>query len=72
MIPIRDVIPSRTTPWVTIGLLAVNAAVFATVFLPDAASRRSSRHGLVPAHFSWTAVGRRCSCTAAGSIVRAT
>ena len=24
MIPLRDVIPSRTTPWVTMGLIAVN------------------------------------------------
>ena len=28
MIPLRDVIPSRTTPYVTIGLIAVNALVF--------------------------------------------
>ena len=28
MIPLRDVIPSRTTPWVTIGLIGLNIAVF--------------------------------------------
>ena len=28
MIPLRDVIPSRTTPYVTIGLIVVNVLVF--------------------------------------------
>ena len=28
MIPLRDVIPSRTRPGVTIGLIAVNVLVF--------------------------------------------
>jgi membrane associated rhomboid family serine protease len=28
MIPIRDVIPSRTTPWVTLGLIAASTLVF--------------------------------------------
>ena len=28
MIPLRDVIPSRTTPWVTRALIVVNALVF--------------------------------------------
>jgi len=28
MIPLRDVIPSRTRPWVTITLIAINVAVF--------------------------------------------
>jgi membrane associated rhomboid family serine protease len=28
MIPIRDVIPSRTTPWVTMALIAINVGVF--------------------------------------------
>ena len=28
MLPIRDVIPSRTTPWVTMALIAVNVLVF--------------------------------------------
>ena len=37
MIPFRDVIPSRTPPMVTVGLIVVNAAVFL----------------LVPAGFSW-------------------
>ena len=28
MIPLRDVIPSRTTPGVTVSLIAVNVAVY--------------------------------------------
>ena len=28
MIPVCDVIPSRTTPWVTMGLIAANAIIF--------------------------------------------
>ena len=28
MIPLRDVIPSRTTPWVTLALIGLNALVF--------------------------------------------
>ena len=33
MIPLRDVIPSRTTPWVTLLLIAVNAIVFVITLL---------------------------------------
>ena len=55
MIPIGDVMPSRTTPWVTIGLVAANAAVFARLlFLPDAAVNDVYlTYGLIPAQFSW-------------------
>ena len=57
MIPIRDVIPSRTTPWVTLVLIGVNLAVFAyELVLPEDAFRTFAREaGLVPAGFSWTA-----------------
>src|SRR5689334_16311422 len=55
MIPIRDVIPSRTTPWVNLFLIGVNVAVFLyELVLPDEAFRAFARDvGLVPAHFSW-------------------
>ena len=58
MIPIRDVIPSRTTPYVTIGLIAVNAIVFAyEMTLDDRQLEPFFLYwGLVPAAFSWVAV----------------
>jgi membrane associated rhomboid family serine protease len=58
MIPIRDVIPSRTTPVVTIGLIAVNAVMFAYAsWLPDRTREAFLRSfGLVPADFSWALV----------------
>ncbi|QDC10676.1 rhomboid family intramembrane serine protease [Oceanicola sp. D3] len=34
MFPIRDHNPSRTTPWVTLGLIIINVAVFLLVTLP--------------------------------------
>ena len=39
MLPVRDVIPSRTTPWVALTLLGVNAAasIIAWIFAPDLA-----------------------------------
>jgi membrane associated rhomboid family serine protease len=54
MIPLRDVIPSRTTPWVTMGLIGVNAGVFIyELLLPgDATEAFFMRFGLVPAAFS--------------------
>ena len=57
MIPLRDVIPSRSTPGVTIGLIAVNALVFLwQLTLPDAELEHFfMTNGLVPAEFSWTA-----------------
>jgi len=52
MIPLRDVIPSRTTPWVTLGLLAINALVFVCQFAGDT-QQFLLHYGLVPARFSW-------------------
>ena len=51
MIPLRDVIPSRTTPIVTIGLILVNTVVFLyEMTLSDQELRRLLRqHGLVSA-----------------------
>ncbi len=58
MIPLRDVIPSRTFPVVTIALIIVNAAVFAfEVSLPDRELHALfSEFGLVPASFSAASV----------------
>jgi membrane associated rhomboid family serine protease len=54
MIPLRDVIPSRTRPGVTITLIALNIAVYLfALFLTDQ-SREAFLYtfGLVPAYFS--------------------
>jgi len=58
MIPLRDVIPSRTTPWVTIGLIAANVLMFLWLLaLPvEDVDRYFQTYGLVPTHFSWAAV----------------
>lgn len=57
MIPLRDIIPSRTTPYVTISLIALNAVVF---FYQLALGRQVDEfvlyYGLVPAAFSWLTV----------------
>jgi membrane associated rhomboid family serine protease len=55
MIPLRDVIPSRTVPVVTIGLIAANALVFLfQLSLPDRSLRALFyTYGLVPAAFAW-------------------
>jgi len=59
VIPLRDVIPSRTTPWVTLLLIAINVLVFGIeLTLPDrerALPVFFETYGLVPADFSWTA-----------------
>ena len=57
MIPLRDVIPSRTTPGVTIGLIAVNVLVYLwQLTLSDRELERFfMTSGLVPADFTWTA-----------------
>ena len=58
MIPLRDVIPSRTTPYVTIGLIGVNVLVFLyEMTLGDPHLDEFILYfGLVPAAFSWVAV----------------
>src|SRR5215467_9665936 len=55
MIPLRDVIPSRTTPWVTMLLIAVNVVVFIYELTLDDRSLRQffDTYGLVPAYFTW-------------------
>jgi membrane associated rhomboid family serine protease len=57
MIPLRDVIPSRTTPVVTVSLIAINAVVFLyQLSLGRHVEEFVLYFGLVPAAFSWVAV----------------
>ncbi len=58
MIPLRDVIPSRTTPVVTVTLITLNALVFLfEIMLPDAERQVFVReYGVVPAAFTWASV----------------
>src|SRR5690349_19371030 len=54
MIPLRDVIPSRTTPVVTISIIVVNALVFLREFtLGPEVNEFIIAYGLIPAAFSW-------------------
>jgi membrane associated rhomboid family serine protease len=55
MIPLRDVIPSRTTPWVTLAIIGLNVAVFIVELSlsPEDLTRFFFAYGLIPAHFSW-------------------
>jgi membrane associated rhomboid family serine protease len=57
MIPLRDVIPSRTTPWVNLLLIAVNVLVFLFECLLNErqAQQFFQIYGLVPGQFSWLA-----------------
>lgn len=58
MIPLRDVIPSRTRPYVNVALIALNAFVFVQQLGlgADEIEVFIRRFGLVPATFSWGAV----------------
>jgi membrane associated rhomboid family serine protease len=57
MIPIRDVIPSRTTPIVTIAIIAVNTLVFLYQFtLGPSVEEFVLYWGLIPAAFSWLTI----------------
>jgi membrane associated rhomboid family serine protease len=57
MIPLRDVIPSRTTPVVTIAIIALNALVFLyQLSLGPSVEEFVLYWGLVPAAFSWLTV----------------
>src|SRR5678816_447217 len=54
MIPLRDVIPSRTTPYITISLVVINALVFLyQLSLGGDINNFVFTYGLVPADFSW-------------------
>ena len=58
MFPISDVIPSRTTPFVTVGLIVFNT--FAFLFELQLTDRQLQvfvqSYGVVPAFFSWPTV----------------
>jgi membrane associated rhomboid family serine protease len=57
MIPLRDVIPSGTTPYVTVTLIVVNVLAFAYQFLlGDEVQNFVYAFGLVPARFTWATV----------------
>jgi rhomboid family protein len=57
MIPLRDIIPSRTTPIVTVSLIVANVLVFLyELTLGRAVNDFTLYFGLVPAAFSWVAV----------------
>ena len=56
--PVSDVIPSRSTPVVTLGLIAANAALFVyELTLPDAGLRNLFHtYGVIPGDFVWISV----------------
>src|SRR6266508_2565838 len=57
MIPLRDVIPSRTTPVITISIIALNVLVFLyQLTLGGQVNDFILYFGLIPAAFSWVAV----------------
>src|SRR5438067_6643800 len=55
MIPLRDVIPSRTTPYITVTIIALNALAWLfELSLPhDVLNEFLTVYGVVPAYFSW-------------------
>src|ERR1700738_1967579 len=54
MIPLRDVIPSRTTPYITVTIIALNALawLFELALPHDALNEFLTIYGVVPAYFS--------------------
>src|SRR5215204_5776550 len=57
MIPLRDVIPARTTPYVTVSLVVINALEFLyQLSLGGGINNFVLTYGLVPAYFSWVSV----------------
>jgi len=55
MIPLRDVIPSRTTPYITVTIIALNAVawIFEIMLPHDALNEFLTIYGVVPAYFSY-------------------
>ena len=51
MIPLRDVIPSRTTPYITVTIIAINAIawLFEVSLDPEVLNRFLTVYGVVPA-----------------------
>jgi rhomboid family protein len=58
MIPLRDVIPSRTFPFFTIGFIVFNSVAFLfEISLPERSLETFlNSYGVVPARFSWPTV----------------
>lgn len=58
MFPVSDVIPSRTRPYVTIGLIVLNALAFLYELQLSRPELRflAQSFGVVPAHFAWPTV----------------
>jgi membrane associated rhomboid family serine protease len=61
MIPLRDVIPSRTIPVVTVTLIVINAVLYAYEWMiwaadPDLLQAFVYHYGLVPVRFHWASV----------------
>jgi membrane associated rhomboid family serine protease len=55
MFPVSDVIPSRTTPYVTYGLIVLNSLIFLLEWrlTPTQLDQLVRVYGVVPAAFSW-------------------
>jgi membrane associated rhomboid family serine protease len=55
MIPLRDVIPSRTTPYVTVTIIVLNslAWLFELSLPHEELNQFLTVYGVVPAHFAW-------------------
>ena len=58
MFPVSDVIPSRTTPFVTVGLIALNALAFLYELQLSRPELQvfAQAFGVVPAYFAWPTV----------------
>ncbi len=58
MIPLRDVIPSRTTPFVTVALIVVNLLAFLFELSLRGGARQAfiREYGIVPADFAWPTI----------------
>jgi membrane associated rhomboid family serine protease len=58
MFPVSDVIPSKTTPYVTVGLIGLNAVVFLYELQLTRPELQlfAQVFGVVPAYFSWPTV----------------
>ena len=54
MIPLRDVIPSRTTPYITVTIIVLNALawLFEVSLPPEDLNRFLTIYGVVPAYFA--------------------
>lgn len=58
MLPVSDIIPSRTTPAVTIGLIVLTSAVFLLELLLDGPVLQAfvTSYGVMPAELAWPTV----------------